>query len=355
MKKISATPFARRNLDKEIADLRDKNPADWGSAHLRRAHEIAKKRLGPEKAKEIVIQAVRVAHRSLKQAYREQLGEARRSALADFGKNCEAIANFTTPKRLGKPIRIALDELARTAFADGIVDLETVQEFFRGCKTTLKAFGESETASKIFKHLVTHKNDRTHGDIPPDEVRVEWESNGKDRTPKIALDYEVLPAIARKASEGALARIISEKFADLTAHDVFECLRRTSEPFATTTALKEQPNVLKQYLADLDALWTNHGLEIGRGNHPEDGSYSSPFHEFAERVLLALRDPRSRLFDPITDEESAAARAAYYKIPADFHISRDDISAMPFAGDQLITDWTLRTYLDSRPVSKKSE
>lgn len=53
MKKIPATPFARRNLDKEIAGLRDNNPADWGSAHLRRAHEIVEKRVGPEKAKEI--------------------------------------------------------------------------------------------------------------------------------------------------------------------------------------------------------------------------------------------------------------------------------------------------------------
>jgi len=165
MKKIPATPFARRNLDKEIAVLRDKSPADWGSAHLRRAHEIVEKRLGPEKAKEIVIQAVRVAHRALKQAYREQLGEARRSALADLSANCKAIANATKP-RLKKEIREKLDYAARSAFGDGVADLETVQLFFCKCRKIVEKFPEVKGAASLRSRMLGFGWSRQYGQKP---------------------------------------------------------------------------------------------------------------------------------------------------------------------------------------------
>ena len=346
MTKIRSTPLARRNLDSQLATLKG-DPDGWQSEHLRRAFQIVEKRVGRQPAREIVIEAVRAAARAVKEAFRRGLKEAQQSALTDFNKNCRAIAN-RTKLRLRKEVRMQLDQAAGSAFATGVADLDTVQLFFCRCKNIVKGWPKDKPACAIFKHLVTVKDDRTHGDAPLEEAPLE-------NTIKIALDYEALPTKARSGCESGLAQLISEKADRLTAHDVFECLHCASEPFMITTSLEAQPDIIHHYLAELDALWTSHGLEFGRGNHPEDGTYSSPFQEFGERVLLEQRDPRSRLFNPISDPEKAVAWASYHKIPKDFFISREDISAASFSGYELITDWTLRTYLNSRSAFKKSE
>ncbi|UQD98208.1 hypothetical protein [Bradyrhizobium japonicum] len=352
MKKIPATPFARRNLDKKIADLRDKTPADWGSAHLRRAHEIVEQQVGQEKAKEIVIEAVRAAHRALKQAYQEQLGEARRPALADLSANCRAIANTTKP-RLKKEIREKLDYAARSAFGDGVADLETVQLFFCECRKIVEEFPEVRAAALIFKHLVTDKDDLTHGKISLEMPPMEINGRPKGRWPhhpKIALDYEAIPAAARSTCEAMLTRLISERRKSLTAHDVFECIRRASSALVATATLKSQPKALYEYLADLDAFLRNYELELGRGNHPEDTSYRSPLHEFAERVLLEQRDPGSRLFDPVPAQGETAAKIALWEIAR----TTGEIPNLPSPELWLIGDRTFRTYLERRSTFKKS-
>ena len=55
---------------------------------------------------------------------------------------------------------------ARSAFATGAADLETVQLFFWMCKNIVKGWPQDKPACAIFKHLVTVKDDRTHGDVP---------------------------------------------------------------------------------------------------------------------------------------------------------------------------------------------
>jgi hypothetical protein len=237
MKKIAPTPFARRNLDNQLASLKG-DPKDWRSDHLRCAFDIVAKRTDCEAAKKIVIQAVRAADRAVKEAARGGLGAARKSALNDFSANCRALVGLTNP-RLLKEIRVALDETARTQLLPEPIDLETMQAFFSACRDVAERWPENEKAHSILRHLVATKKDVTHGADLPLEYRI----------PKIALDYEALPAAARRGCESALARVISEKAERLTAQEIFESLRCASHAFGITAALETQPNIIEQYLA----------------------------------------------------------------------------------------------------------
>jgi hypothetical protein len=348
MKKISPTPLARRVLDDQLAALKG-DPKEWKSEHLCHAFEIVEKQTGRETAKKIVIEAVRAADHAVKNAAQQGLEAAQISALKDFSKNCRAIANGTKPNRLSKEVRMQLNEAARSAFAAGGADLETVQDFFWGCKKIVERLPQDKAASAIFKHLVTDKDDKTLGKVPL------YQAPAEDRIPKIALDYEALPPQARSACESALAQLISEKAERLTAHDVFASLHNTSLNYAATARLEAEPNIIHDYLAELDDLWTNQGLDGGRGNDPADPNYFSPFQEFAERVLLNQRDPRSRLFAPFSKQELIAAKITYREFHRKTREDPSKTSAEPFAGRPLITDWILRTYLDSRSTFKKPD
>ena len=121
-------------------------------------------------------------------------------------------------------------------------------------------------------------------------------------------------------------------------HDVFACLHAVAHEFASVASLDAEPDVVQVYLAEVDALWTGDGLEFGRGNRPIDHSYHSPFHEFAERILLAQRDPQSRLFQPLSKEEETATKIALWKIAR----TTGENPKLP-SERWLISDRTLRT------------
>jgi hypothetical protein len=357
-KKLRSTPLARRGLKGQLLDLEGQlldlaaDPETRPSEHLRRAYEIVAERKPPETAKQIVLDSVRAADRAVKAALKRDLGLARRSTLADFTANCKGIANCT--KRLRKEIVTDLDVAARSAFAGRPVDLEGVQDFLCSCKNIVESRPDDTVASAIYRHLVASKGDITHGeDLPLDgrtptitveailpEVRLDG-----PRMPKIAVDYEALPSKVRVACENALQTLV-DQLESLTAHDVFASLQATSPD----EDIQDEPPIIDSYLAEIDRIWTENGLDVGRGYNALQRDYLSPFHEFAERVLLSQRDPGSRVFNPFTDVEMSSAWAEYHSIPDT--CPRDDISAAPFRGTRVITEHVLRSYLERS--SKKS-
>ena len=336
-KKLWSTPLARRELEGQLLDLAA-DPKTWRSEHLRRAYEIVAKHKPAETARQIVVDSVRAADLAIKTALRRDLALARGSALADFTANSKRIANCT--KRLRKEIGTALDEAARSAFVGGPIDLESVQDFLCSCRKVVQRRPEDKVASAIYRDLVASKGDFTHGeDLPLEE-----------RMPKIAVDYEALPPAARLACEDALRMLVDEKLQHLTAHDIFASLHATSLPLISTEGLDDEPQIIDSYLTEIERIWNENGLDVGRGYNALRNDYLSPFHGFAERVLLDLRDPGSRIFSPFTDAEMKSAWAEYHKIPDT--CPRDDISAAPFKGTRVITEHVLKSYLERS--SKKS-
>lgn len=305
MKKIPATPFARLSLNDQQLFLLSVEPEAWPE-HLLHAYQIANERL-PQAAKQIVIDAVAAAHRAVSKAYETQLREERSSTLAAFCKACKKLSNATKPIRLRKAVRTQIDQAARAAFASGVADLETIQQFLSECNVA--------------------------------------------RVRHLALDYEASPAQLHLECEGILIRLISGKAEFITAHDVFAALHGASLRCAEMARSKAEKNLLQDYLAEIDGIWTSYGLKVGRGNHPADGKYRGPFSEFAERVLLNQRKPGSNLFEPLSPLESANVWKEHWKMPAE---ERKATSARPFRDAGLITDRILRGYLDQRRPSKKS-
>jgi hypothetical protein len=338
MTKLNLTPLARRRPRDQLLDLSE-DPEKWQSDHLRRAFEIIAKRKSRETAKQIVLESVRAADCAVKKASERCLKSSRQSALTDFDENCRAIANCTKPTRLRSEIRTRLDEAARSAFVGNGIDLEVIQNFFCLSKKIVECWPENKDARAIFKHLVTIKGDITH--------RAEFPLEG--RVPKIALDYEALPTQARLTCEHTLHLLIAEKSENLTAHDIFASFYAASHSLVLTQNLQDEPGILDIYLAEIERIWTDKGLRVGRGNHHANADYMSPFQEFAERALLVQRDPGSRIFTPFTEHELKSARELYHRIPP---TSRANISAAPFMGTWVITDRLLRSYFERS--SKKS-
>jgi hypothetical protein len=314
MKKIPATPFARLSLDGQQSYLRRIEPDAWPK-HLRHAFQIANER-APRGAKQIVIDAVGAGHRAVRKAYDAQLREERSSALATFSKNCKTLSNATKPKRLLKAAKMQLDEAARSAFACGFADLETVQRFFA-----------EDAIQQLFSK---------------DESTEEFNN---------ALIYEASSPALRLECESALAQLIPGKAKPITAHDVFASLHGASLRCTELARSERVDDPLQEYLAELDEIWAAHELKVGRGNHPADSKYRGPFPEFAERVLLSQRHPGSSLFEPLSEEESATVWKKYWELPREW---QKETSSKPFRDATLITDRILRGYLDRRHLSKKS-
>jgi hypothetical protein len=314
MKKIPPTPFARLSLGDQQSHLLMIDPEAWPD-HLRHAFQIVNER-APQVAEQIVIDAVGVAHRAVRKAYEAQLREARSSTLAAFSKNCKAFSNATKPKRLLKAVQMQLDEAARSAFASGFADLETIQRFF--AETAIQQFFSNIKSTKECNH---------------------------------ALVYEASPATLRIECESALAQLIADKEKSITAHDVFAAFNGASRRCTETARSERIDGLLQDYLAELDEIWTSYEFTVGRGNHPADSKYRGPFPEFAERVLLSQCHPGSNLFEPLSEQELETVRKRYWEMPLDWQKAT---SPRPFRDASLLTDRILRGYLDRRRSSKKS-
>jgi hypothetical protein len=314
MKKIPTTPFARLSLGDQQSYLLRVEPEAWPE-HLRHAFQIVNER-APQVAEQIVIDAVGAGHRAVRKAYEAQLREGRSSALATFSKNCKTLSNATKPKRLLKAVQMQLDQAARSAFACGFADLETVQRFF--AEDAIQQLFSKDASTKGCNH---------------------------------ALIYEASPPTLRLECESALAQLISEKAEPITAHDVFASLHEASLRCTEMARSERIDDFLQGYLAELDEIWTSYELKVGRGNRPADSKYRGPFPKFAERVLLSQRHPGSNLFEPVSEQESATVWKEYWKLPPKW---QKETSSKPFRDARLITDRILRGYLDRRRFSKKS-
>jgi hypothetical protein len=304
MKKIPITPFARSGLGDQQSYLLWIDPEAWPE-HLQHAFQIVNER-APQVAEQIVIDAVGAAYRAVRKSFESQLKEARASALAAFSKNCKEISNAMKPRRMLKAVRMKFDVAARSAFVCGFADLETVERFFSECEIARKR--------------------------------------------GITLSYEACPSQFRLECESALTRLISEKAKSISAHDVFAVLHEVSLLCAEKARSEREQNLLQEYLGELDAIWASYGLKVGRGNHHADSEYRGPFPEFAERVLLSQRNPGSNFFEPLSEQESETVRRMYWAMHPDWQKAT---TARPFRDAGLITDRTLRNYLDLRD-SKKS-
>jgi hypothetical protein len=305
MKSIPATPFARLSLKDQQSYLLNVEPTAWPE-HVQEAYQIVLRRR-PQVAKQMTIDAVAAAHRIVRKAYEAQLRDERSSTLATFCKACKELSNATKPNRLLKAVRTKIDEAARTIFAGGVADLETIQRFLRECDVAGKR--------------------------------------------NLALDYEASAAHFSLECESALERLILEEAQSITAHEIFATLYEASLRCTATKSAQGETDLLQEYLAELDGIWTNHGIRVGRGNHDDDAKYIGPFPEFAERVLLSQRRPGSNLFEPVSAEELETVRRRYYEMSPE---GQRASSARPFHDVGLITDRILRGYLDQRAVSKKS-
>jgi hypothetical protein len=361
MIKLNPTPLARRHLKDQPRQLRNQllglsdDPKTWQSDHLRRAFEIVAKHRSTEIAKRIVLESVSAAGAAVKEASFRSLESSRQSALTDFNANCRIIGNCTKSTRLRKEVRVELDKAARSVFVqkacnaepiEHAIDLEHVQSFFYLFKGIVERWQEDKNAQAIFKHIVSIKRDRTHEAEFPLQNRSDIVHNAafsvRERAPKIALDYEALATNARLACERSLRLVIAEKSENLTAHDIFASLNAASKSVILTQNLQEKPAILDIYLAAIGRIWTDEGLGLGRGNYRANTAYMSPFHEFAERVLMFEWDPASRFFTPLTSNELKSAKKAYDGIP---RALRSNISAAPFKGTRVITDHLLRSHL----------
>jgi hypothetical protein len=289
-------------------------PEAWPE-HLRQAFQIVNDR-APQVAERIVIDAMGAAHRAVRKAYEAQLREWRSSALAAFSKSCKMLFNATKPKRLLKAVQMQLDEAARSAFACGFADLETVQLFFAE-DAIQQLFGRNES-TKGCNH---------------------------------ALIYEASPPALRLECESALAQLISEKAEPITAHDVFAALHGATLRCAEMAISERLDGFLQEYLAELKEIWTSYELKVGRGNHPADSKYRGPFPEFAERVLLSQCHPRSNLFEPLSEQELETVRKKYWEMPLEW---RKATSSRSFRDASLITDRVLRGFLQHSRSSKNS-
>jgi hypothetical protein len=141
-----------------------------------------------------------------------------------------------------------------------------------------------------------------------------WDDAGNVRI-SLKLWLEALSSATQRRIENCLSEIIAAS-RTLTAAEVLFAIAAVldSESANVDTQIGQ---LIVAYCAKLKPLWRAAGLRPARARHPEDPSYKSKFHTFAELILTAVVDPWTRRHDGAEQiqQHQKAGLAQHRKLP----------------------------------------
>src|SRR6266849_104795 len=297
MRRVKTVPLARRNLDAYVMRLNHSEPQAWPKFLYRAWAIVAKELEKPDIARETVIDAVAAAHRCAVAFSNRTLANERSRVRNEISS---AALKILKPIERRAPIQRALDEVARREFGKGHVDLDVIASFFNGCADVVRVHA-SPDAKRIMRAL--------GGPVDPIEMP---EDRSEPQTLNLINYYEAMHPFDRGAVEAGLRKHISYSSAGLTALDVFSTI---AHALILAVIKEDGADLLTAYVADVEKVWRRAGFRPSRVRNPSKSKYRGPYHRFLELVLIDHLDPRSRLFDPLSEEELDPARKIHASLP----------------------------------------
>jgi hypothetical protein len=301
MRRVKVVPLSRRNLEAFKQRLNESEPDAWPK-FLYRAWTIIAKELGkPDVAQTIVIDAVAAAHTCAVAFSNRTLANERNRVRQEV---LSAVLKLLKPIERRAPIRCALDAAAQREFRDGHADLEVMVNFFNGCSDVARGFQGVPDAQRMMRAL---------GE-PVDEIE-KTDEETQPRTRNLINHYEAMHPIDRTAVEDALRQLTRAPTENLTALDVLSAIARTLTVAAMTEPKEDGGDLLAAYVADVEKLWRRSGFRPSRVRNASKPEYHGPYHRFLELILINQLDPRSRLFEPLSEKDPEQARKIHAAHP----------------------------------------
>jgi hypothetical protein len=301
MRHVKVVPLSRKNLNELIDGLVCTEAEAWPKFLCRAWAIVANELKKPAAARDTVIDAVTAAHACAiafsARTQSNQRSKARRNVLS-------AISGILKPIERRAPIRRELDEVAQREFRDSHADLEVIASFFYGCADVAGRFQQVPDAKRMMRALGA-----------PLEKFETADEGSEPRTLNLINHYEAMHPIDRAAVEERLRKLTRGPSASLTVLDVFSAIAHALTVAAITEPKEDGGDLLTAYVADVEKLWRRAGFRPSRVRNASKSKYRGPYHRFLELVLIDQLDPRSRLFDPLSEDELKPARKVHASLP----------------------------------------
>jgi hypothetical protein len=301
MRRVKVVPLARRNLDAYVKQLNNSDPLAWPK-FLYRAWAIVAEDLGkPDDAQRTVIDAVAAAH-ACAVAFSSRTLANERSQVRE--KALSAVLKILKPIERRAPIRREFNEVAQREFREGHADLDSIASFLNGCADAVRYFHGVPDAERIMRALGG----------PVDQIEMP-EDGSEPRTLNLINHYEAMHPADRGAVEAGLRKLVSYPSAGFTALDVFSTIAHALTVAVITEPQEDGGDLLTAYVADVEKVWRRAGFRPSRVRNASKSKYRGPYHRFLELVLIDQLDPRSRLFDPLSEKEIELAGKIHASLP----------------------------------------
>jgi hypothetical protein len=290
-----ANPFARRHLNRLLAELKSKVPSEW-PRHFYLSWAILHDELNvaEQSAHSILNSSVSAAH-ACGQAINRRVGNIIEFQTRNKLSNAfERIAKCT--KRAPAKLRRRLDAAITPLIQEGYIDLEVIETIFDATVEVYSKYSHHE-AAKTALAVLTYE--------PPCGERYMTVKN----------DFQCLGTKDRIKSEKTLTALgkASEK-RRTTASDVFAALAEVLQSKRTAKLDSQIHTLIVDYVAAVADGWRRAGLRPARARHPEDPTYKSRFHRFVDLVLTGMVEPWARRHDGNLDAVRRQTQLAHEKL-----------------------------------------
>jgi hypothetical protein len=294
-----ANPFARRRLNRLLAELKSKAPSKWPRhAYLAWAILHDELNVAEQPALSILNFSVSAAH-SGAHAINRRVGnivefQTREKLRAAF----ERIAKCT--KRAPAELRRRLDAAIIPLIQEEPVDLEVIETIFDSAVEVFSDYSHQEAAKTALAVLT-------------------YQAPGADRYTTVKNDFPGLSAKDRVKSEKALTALAkASKERRTSASDVFAALAGALRSKQSTKSNSQVHSLIVDYVAAVAAIWRRAGLRPSRARHPMDPTYKSRFHRFVDLLLTEMVEPWARRHDGSLGSVRRQTRLAHEKLPPEF-------------------------------------
>jgi len=270
-KVIRANPLARRSLSKLVAFIRLKPIACWPRYLAEASKTIlaeldvddTDKNLGTARAREILIESIKAAHRCVTIHNHKIVSIARNEMLESLRKDCGAIA--TCLAAAPAPLRKRLDHDISKHLDSPVIDAEVLEPIFK--KTT-----------EILNKIPTKKNTR----------RVREAIKQRRLRDFVALHPEVL-----QECYTAVAKLAFNSYSKTTpsAARVFRVLSETLRHKEVSKISSEAHSSIVQYMKALARIWRKSNLKVFSARSYLNDDYQPGFLRFANLVYAAIVEP----------------------------------------------------------------
>ena len=281
MRRGSAIPLARRNLDAYIEKLSTSEPEVWPKFLYRAWAIVAEDLKRPDVAREIVLRAVASAH-ACAVAVSARVQNSERSQSRQ--KVSAAAANISTCiRKFRVAVRRALDETALREFQNNDVDSEVIAAFLNGCCQVMVR-ADVASAERMLNALGWQKIDQELAD----------EGSGSP-TLQLIIEFEAMHPYERVVVEDGLRKLLVDRSSNLSALDIFSTIADTLKAPSLAESRTYVGDLHITYVTKVAEIWRQSGLRPTRSHLWEKPDHKSKFHHFLELVLRDHLDLNSRL------------------------------------------------------------